>query len=49
MTTKTHKPMHNHLADFGHLPVVNSKGEPDFTIFLSLAVPQADFDSDWRI
>ena len=34
--------------DFGHLPVVNSKGEPNFRIFFQLAV-RADFDADWRI
>ena len=34
--------------DFGHLPVVNSKGEPNFGILLPQAV-RADFDADWRI
>ena len=33
---------------FGHLPVVNSKGEPNFRHFCSETV-RADFDADWRI
>ena len=34
--------------DFGHLPVVNSRGEPNFAIFFQLTV-RADFDAGWRI
>ena len=33
---------------FGHLPVVNSKGEPNSAGFRSATV-RADFEADWRI
>ena len=44
-----HGPDRNQKSlDFGHLPVVNSKREPNFGNFPSLTV-RADFDADWCI